>query len=65
MGRSSSNRCSGCPASGRLAVDSIENRDFITLQGVVAVVALGYVLINFIVDLSYIIADPRIRHAPA
>ena len=55
----------GLPGLGRLAVDSIENRDVITLQGVVAVVALGYVLINFIVDLSYIIADPRIRHAPA
>jgi peptide/nickel transport system permease protein len=51
------------PGIGRLAVDAIGNRDLLTLQGVVAVVAVGFVLVNFIVDLAYLVADPRLRHA--
>jgi peptide/nickel transport system permease protein len=51
------------PGIGRLAVDSINTRDFLMLQGVVAVVTVGYVVINFFVDMRYAVADPRIRHA--
>jgi peptide/nickel transport system permease protein len=51
------------PGIGRLAVDSINTRDFLMVQGVVAVVTVGYVVINFFVDMSYAVADPRIRHA--
>ena len=40
-------------------------RDLIILQGVVLIVALGYVLINFVVDLLYAVLDPRIRHGHA
>ena len=53
----------GLPGLGRLAVDSIGNRDFMTLQGVVAVVTVGFVVINFLVDIAYYLLDPRLRHA--
>jgi peptide/nickel transport system permease protein len=53
----------GLPGLGRLAVDAIGNRDFITLQGVVAVVTVGFVVVNFLVDLAYYVLDPRLRHA--
>ncbi|MDP1582687.1 MAG: ABC transporter permease [Bradyrhizobium sp.] len=53
------------PGIGRLLLSAIFTRDLIILQGVVLIVALGYVLINFIVDLLYAILDPRIRHGHA
>ncbi|MGH9133801.1 MAG: ABC transporter permease [Ilumatobacteraceae bacterium] len=53
----------GLPGLGRLAVDAIGNRDFITLQGVVALVTVGFVVVNFLVDLAYYLLDPRLRHA--
>lgn len=53
----------GLPGLGRLAVDAIANRDFVTLQGVVAVVTVAFVVINFLVDIAYYVLDPRLRHA--
>lgn len=53
------------PGIGRLLLSAIFTRDLIILQGVVLIVALGYVLINFIVDLLYAVLDPRIRHGHA
>jgi peptide/nickel transport system permease protein len=53
----------GLPGLGRLAVDAIGNRDFITLQAVVAVVTVGFVVLNFLVDILYYVLDPRLRHA--
>jgi peptide/nickel transport system permease protein len=35
------------------------------VQGAVVVIAVGYVLINFAVDMFYAVLDPRIRHARA
>jgi ABC-type dipeptide/oligopeptide/nickel transport system permease component len=49
------------PGLGKLVVDSIQNKDFPTVQGVILVLALIYVVMNFIVDLSYALIDPRIR----
>lgn len=51
----------GLPGMGRLMVDSINTRDIITVQGLVAVIAVSYVIINYIVDIAYLVADPRIR----
>jgi peptide/nickel transport system permease protein len=48
---------------GRYAIVSINNRDYIPLQGAIVVIAVGYVAINFGVDLFYAVLDPRIRHA--
>lgn len=47
---------------GRLAVDSILNRDYPMVQGTVLVAAFGYLVINLVVDLSYAWLDPRIKY---
>ncbi len=47
---------------GRLLVDAILSKDFPTVQGTVLFVAVIYVLINLLVDLSYALVDPRIRY---
>ena len=53
------------PGIGRLLVGAIYTRDLIILQGVVLLVASGFVIMNFIVDLLYAVLDPRIRHGHA
>jgi peptide/nickel transport system permease protein len=53
------------PGIGRLLIGAISTRDLIILQGVVLLVACGYVLMNFIVDTLYAVLDPRIRHGHA
>ena len=50
---------------GFLISDAIFRRQLVALQSYVALLALGYVLVNFIVDILYAIFDPRIRHARA
>jgi peptide/nickel transport system permease protein len=50
---------------GRLAVTAVLDKDYPLIQGVVLVSALGYVLTNLLVDLSYAALDPRIRHREA
>jgi ABC-type dipeptide/oligopeptide/nickel transport system permease component len=47
---------------GRLAVTAVLDRDYPLVQGVVLVSALGYIAVNVLVDLSYAVLDPRIRH---
>ena len=53
------------PGIGRLLVSAINTRDLIILQGVVLLVAAGFVIMNFIVDTLYAVLDPRIRHGHA
>jgi peptide/nickel transport system permease protein len=53
------------PGIGRLLVGAIYTRDLIILQGVVLLVAAGFVLMNFVVDMLYAVLDPRIRHGHA
>jgi peptide/nickel transport system permease protein len=50
---------------GKYTVDGILGQDYIPVQGAVVVIASGYVLINFAVDMFYAVLDPRIRHARA
>ena len=50
---------------GFLIADAIFRRQYVALQSYVAILALGYVAVNFIVDILYAILDPRIRHARA
>jgi peptide/nickel transport system permease protein len=50
---------------GKYTVDGILGQDYIPVQGAVVVIATGYVLINFAVDMFYAVLDPRIRHARA
>lgn len=53
------------PGLGRLIVGAIYTRDLIIMQGVVLLVASGFVIMNFIVDMLYAVLDPRIRHGHA
>ena len=49
------------PGAGWLVVQSVENRDFPVVEASVTVLAVAFVLINLLVDLSYSVIDPRIR----
>lgn len=49
------------PGLGKLVVDSIQSKDLPTVQGVVLVLALIYIGMNLLVDVSYAFIDPRIR----
>jgi peptide/nickel transport system permease protein len=51
------------PGIGTLLFEAISARQYIALQSLVAIIAVGYVLINFLVDVLYAVLDPRIRHA--
>lgn len=53
------------PGIGSLAVSSIFSRDYLVVQGTVVLIALAYVLVNFLVDVIYAIVDPRVRHGAA
>ena len=50
------------PGLGRLTVDAVLARDFPTIQGVILFFSFVYVLINLLVDLTYLFFDPRIRY---
>lgn len=49
------------PGLGRLAIEAITYRDFQLIQGVVIWIALMYMVINLVVDVSYNYLDPRLR----
>jgi peptide/nickel transport system permease protein len=49
------------PGFGKLTIDSVLQRDFAMIQGVVLVAAAGYVVVNLVVDLLYSVLNPRIR----
>ena len=51
----------GLPGFGKLTVDSVFQRDYPVIQGVVLVTATAYIVINLLVDLLYSVIDPRIR----
>jgi peptide/nickel transport system permease protein len=50
------------PGIGRLTVQAIQTRDYPLVQGCVLVVAIGYLVVNFLTDLAYSIIDPRISY---
>ena len=50
------------PGLGRLTVDAVLARDFPTIQGVILFFSFIYVVVNLLVDLSYVFFDPRIRY---
>jgi peptide/nickel transport system permease protein len=50
------------PGLGRLTVDAVLARDYPTIQAVILLFSLVYVLINLMVDLAYTFFDPRIRY---
>ncbi len=50
------------PGVGQLTVDAVLSRDYPLIQGVTVFFSLVYVVINLLVDLSYLMLDPRIRY---
>jgi peptide/nickel transport system permease protein len=49
------------PGIGSLLLDAVSNRDLLTVQGVVMVLTLLVLLINYVVDVLYVSIDPRLR----
>lgn len=49
------------PGLGRLTADAIMRRDYPVVQGLILLFASVYVIVNLLVDLSYMLFDPRIR----
>lgn len=49
------------PGMGTLLLDAVQNRDLVTVQGVVAVMAVAYILVSLAVDFIYTLLDPSLR----
>lgn len=50
------------PGLGRLTVDAVLRTDYPVIQGVILVFSFTYVILNLLIDLSYVLFDPRIRY---
>ena len=46
---------------GRAVTEAIATRDYSVVQGFVLVIAIGYLVLNLVVDISYAFLDPRVR----
>jgi peptide/nickel transport system permease protein len=50
------------PGVGRLTIDAVLGRDYPVIQAVTLLASLLYVLVNLLIDLVYVVLDPRIRY---
>jgi peptide/nickel transport system permease protein len=46
---------------GRTILEAVNGRDYIMIQGITLLVAMAYVIVNLLVDISYAMLDPRVR----
>jgi ABC-type dipeptide/oligopeptide/nickel transport system permease component len=49
------------PGIGRLTVEAINSRDYPMVQGCILMIALTYIVANFLTDFAYRLLDPRIK----
>ena len=49
------------PGLGYLVLQAIQNEDFFLLQGVFLFVIIGVLVANFLIDIAYVVVDPRTR----
>jgi peptide/nickel transport system permease protein len=49
------------PGLGQLAFNAIQSEDYFLLQGIFLFIIIGVLLANFLVDIAYVIVDPRTR----
>ena len=52
----------GVPGIGNLVVSAVLRRDYPVIQGALLVIAGLYVLVNFCIDMLYLLIDPRVRY---
>jgi peptide/nickel transport system permease protein len=52
----------GLPGVGSLVVSAVLRRDYPVIQGALLVIAALYVLINFLIDMLYLLIDPRVKY---
>jgi len=52
----------GLPGVGNLVVSAVLRRDYPVIQGALIVIAGVYVLVNLLIDLAYLLVDPRVRY---
>jgi peptide/nickel transport system permease protein len=50
------------PGLGRLTIDAVLARDYPVIQAIILLASVLYVLVNLLVDISYVVLDPRIRY---
>ncbi|MDT0443510.1 ABC transporter permease [Streptomyces sp. DSM 41886] len=53
----------GLPGMGKLMIDAVRNGDPAVVQGVVLTTAAGFVVINLVIDILYLLVNPRLRSA--
>lgn len=51
------------PGFGKLIVDGVFTRDYAVVQGVVLVTAIGFILMNLVADVLYVLINPRLRYS--
>jgi peptide/nickel transport system permease protein len=49
------------PGLGSLTLDAIQNRDYFLIQGIFLFLICGVLIANFIIDIVYVVVDPRTR----
>jgi len=49
------------PGIGYLILQAIQNEDFFLLQGIFLFVIVGVLVANFLIDIAYVVVDPRTR----
>jgi len=51
----------GYPGIGTLIITALQNRDYFLMQGLFLFIIIGVLIANFVVDILYVIVDPRTR----